>query len=186
MKKIVLTFGILAGMINAAAGILLVSWGGDELVHANSMWIGYLVMIISLSMIFVGVKQYRDQHLGGVITFVKAFLTGLYIALVAAAIYVAGWEIYLQVSDLDFIETYRVSVIENMRDEGASAVEISEMEEEMDNFAEIYENPFYRVLITLSEILPVGLIITLISAALLRKSSFLPSEENVNTDAKAI
>jgi len=186
MKKIVLTFGILAGMINAAAGILLVSWGGDELVHANSMWIGYLVMIISLSMIFVGVKQYRDQHLGGVIKFGKAFLVGLYIALVAGVIYVVSWEAYLQVSEVNFMENYQESVISNMREEGASATEISEMEEEMDNFAEIYENPFYRVLITLSEILPVGLIITLISAALLRKSSFLPSEENVNTDAKAI
>lgn len=186
MKKIVLTFGIIAGMINAAAGTLLVSWGGDELVHANSMWIGYLVMIISLSMIFVGVKQYRDQHLGGVISFGKAFLAGLYIALVASTVYVGAWEIYMQTSGESFIDTYQTSIIQNMRNEGAADSEIAAMEEELEYYAEIYKNPFYRVLITLSEILPVGLIITLISATLLRKSGFMPSEENVNTDARAI
>lgn len=183
MRNIVLTFGIIAGIINAATATLLEMLAGEELLHANSEWIGYLVMIISLSMIFVGVKQYRDQHLGGVIRFSKAFLVGFYIALVAGAIYVLSWEIYMQVSETDFMETYRLSVIENMREEGAPPAEISEMEEQMDYFAEIYENPFYRVLITLSEILPVGLIITLVSAGLLRKSSFMPAPENRNPDA---
>jgi hypothetical protein len=186
MRKIVLTYGIIAGIINAATATVLVTLAGEELLHANSEWIGYLVMIVSLSMIFIGVKQYRDWHLGGIISFGKAFLVGLYIALVAAAIYVISWEIYMQLSDMDFMETYSTAVIEDMRAEGAAPAEISEMQEQMDYFAGIYENPFYRVFITLSEILPVGLIITLISAFLLRKSSFMAAPENRNSDAQAI
>ena len=88
MKKIVFTFGIIAGFINIMTDILLTNLGGEEMMHSNTQWIGYLVMVIALSLIFVGVKQYRDKHLGGVIKFGKAFLIGLYISLVAGAIYV--------------------------------------------------------------------------------------------------
>lgn len=182
MKKIVFTYGIIAGVINTGIAGLLYMIKGDELMHANSIWIGYLVMIIALSMIFVGVRQFRDQHLGGVIKFGKAFLVGLYIALIASVIYVGAWEIYMQTSGEGFIDTYQASIIENMRDEGAADSEIAAMEEELKYYAEIYENPFLRVFVTLSEILPVGVIIALISAALLRKSDFMPSGENVNPD----
>ena len=186
MKKIVLTFGMFAGLINVGTGILLVNLAGEEMVHANSQWIGYLVMIIALSMIFVGIKQYRDEHLGGVIKFGKAFLTGLYIALIASAIYVGVWELYLQVSGVDFIANYQASMIENMQADGASQAEISAMKDQMEFYAEMYENPFLRILITLSEILPVGLNISLISAALLRKSTFFPSNKNIDPEAQAI
>lgn len=186
MSKIILTFGILAGLINVVIATLLTNFAGDEMMHANSEWVGYLVMIIALSMIFVGVKQYRDNYLGGVIKFGKAFLVGLYIALVASAFYVGGWEIYLQTSDVNFMETYSTSVIENMEADGASDEAIAEMEEQIQFYSDMYENPFFRVLLTLSEILPVGLIISLISAALLRKSTFMPAEENMNPNASAI
>ena len=83
------------------------------------------------------------------------------------------------------METYSTSVIESMKADGASAAEISEMEEQMKYYTEMYENPISRMLITLSEILPVGLIISLISAALLRKSTFMPDEENIDTEATA-
>ncbi|MGN8226273.1 DUF4199 domain-containing protein [Gracilimonas sp. BCB1] len=185
MKQIVFTFGIIAGFINIMTGILLTNLGGEEMMHSNTQWIGYLVMIIALSLIFVGVKQYRDQYLGGVIKFGKAFLIGLYISLVAGAIYVGTWEVYLAATDLNFMETYSTSVIESMKAEGASPSEISEMEEQMQYYTEMYENPISRMFITLTEILPVGLIISVISAALLRKSTFMPSEENINPEASA-
>lgn len=185
MKKIVLTFGIIAGVINTIVATILTNVAGDELMHFNTEWVGYLVMIIALSMIFVGVKQFRDQHLGGVIKFGKAFLVGFYITLIASIIYVGGWEIYLQTSDVDFMATYSTSVIENMKAEGAPESEITAMEKQMDFYTEMYENLLYRILITLTEILPVGILITLISAALLRNSSFLPAEENTNPNAAA-
>lgn len=186
MKKIIITFGMLAGAINALMATLLTNFGGEELIHANAEWVGYLVMIIALSMIFVGVKQFRDKQLGGVIKFGKAFLVGLYIALIASVIYVGVWEIYLAVSGVDFIAVYQDSLIQNMIADGATQTEISAMKEELQYYADIYKNPALRTLVTLSEILPVGLIIALISAGLLRKSSFMPAEENVNPEAKAI
>ncbi len=183
MKKIVFVYGIIAGAINTGLTMLLFLVWGDDLLHLNAEWIGYLIMIIALTMIFMGVKQYRDKHLGGVIKFGKAFLVGLYIALVASAIYVGAWEVYLQTSGDDFITSYQTSVVENMREEGASEEQIAQMMEDLEYYAEMYENPFLRVLITLSEILPVGLLIALISAVLLRKPGFMPAEGNITSES---
>lgn len=186
MKKIVFVYGIIAGAINIGAALLLTNLFGEEMAHANMEWLGYLVMIIALTIIFVGIKQFRDKHLGGVITFGKAFLAGLYIALVASTIYVGSWEVYIQTSGEDWIENYQASLIESMREQGAAEEEISVTKEKLEYYADMYENPFTRVLITLSEILPVGILISLISAALLRKSSFMPDSENVDMEAAAI
>lgn len=185
MKKIVFVYGFLAGVINLGVALLLTNFFGDEMAHANTEWLGYLVMIIALTMIFVGIKQFRDKHLGGVIKFGKAFLVGFYIALVASAIYVGSWEVYIQTSGEDWIENYQASLIEDMHEQGATEEEITAQKEELAYYADMYKNPLLRILITLSEILPVGLLISLISAALLRKSSFMPSDENIELDASA-
>lgn len=181
MKKIVLTYGILAGAINAGMAYALTTVFGDELMHANAEWVGYTVMIIALAMIFVGVKQYRDRELGGVIKFGRAFLVGLYIALVASVIYVGVWEIYMNTEGEDFIEEYTSSYITQMEEDGATPAEIKEVEAEMDYYKEIYRKPLLRMLVTLSEILPVGLIIALISAAVLRNNKLIPPERPTGT-----
>lgn len=186
MKKIVLVYGVIAGAINIAVALLLTTIFGDDMAHSNTEWLGYLIMIIALTLIFMGIKQFRDKHLGGVIKFGKAFLTGLYIALVASAVYVGMWEVYIQTSGENWIENYQTSLIEGMREQGATEQEITIQKKELEYYADIYKDPFTRTLITLSEILPVGLIISLISAALLRKSTFMPADENINPNASAL
>ncbi|MTI89211.1 MAG: DUF4199 domain-containing protein [Balneolaceae bacterium] len=181
MKKIVFTYGVLAGAINTVIAYLLTTIAGDDLMHANAEWVGYLIMIIALSIIFVGIKQYRDKHLGGIIKFGKAFLTGLYIALVASVIYVGVWEIYMQTSGEGFIDTYQASYMETLRAEGATAKELAEASEKMEYYKKMYSNTFLRMLITLSEILPVGIIISLISALLLKNSTVLPASDEDTT-----
>ena len=86
----------------------------------TSEWFGYLVMLAALSMIFVGVKRFRDVECGGVIRFGRAFAVGLGIALVAAAVYVIGWELYQAASGFDFMADYSASIVESMRSQGAS------------------------------------------------------------------
>lgn len=186
MKRIVFIYGIIGGVLVLGISALIFVVLGDQFSHAQNELFGYLVMIISLSIIFVGIKQYRDKELGGVIKFKQAFLVGLYMSLIAGTIYVANWEVYMQTAGDSFIENYQASIIENMQKGGSSEEEIAEQREENEKYKKIYSNTFLRILITYSEILPVGLAITLISAALLRKSSFLPDDENVNPEAQAI
>ena len=76
--------------------MLTVGIASDLSNHTTSLWFGYLVMLVALSLIFVGVKRYRDSQCGGVINFGPAFVLGLAIAAVAALVYALVWESYLQ------------------------------------------------------------------------------------------
>ena len=178
MRKVTLTFGLLAGAIESAfmiVGIVLWVKAG---IAVDSMLIGYAVMVISLSMVFFGIKSYRDNYQGGKLRFWKGIQVGLLITLTASLMYAITWETYNQVSPASaeaFINLYTKSQIDKLREKGASAVEIDKKAGELDKAMKMYRNPAIRFSITLMEILPVGVIITLISAALLKKKEFLPA-----------
>ncbi len=178
MKRIIFIYGLLSGAI--IIGIIIASmmiWG----MEGQSEWLGYLIMVAALSLIFFGIKSYRDQELGGVITFGTAFSVGLGISVVAGIVYVGAWETYLQTTDADFMGQYASSYIEQLQAEGASEQEIADARKMMDEYKAMYENPLTRLGITFLEIFPVALLITLISAGLLRKSSFLPADNLVDS-----
>ena len=61
-----------------------------------------------------------------------------------------------------------------MHEKGASAAEIAAMEKEMATFKENYKNPLFNVGMTFLEVFPVGLIMTLVSAAILRRKPQSP------------
>ena len=144
--------------------------------HATgSELFGYLVMLAGLSLLFVGVKRYRDVECGGVIRFGRAFLVGLGIAVVAAIVYAAVWEVFLALSGRDFMAEYSAAILDGMRAEGASAAALAAKQEAMRGLAEMYRNPLLRIPMTMAEILPVGLIVALVSAGLLRNPRLLPA-----------
>lgn len=174
MTRLILTFGIAAGLV-VAIPMCLIAANAESGSTATSLFTGYLIMLLALSLIFVGVKRRRDRELGGVIRFVPALLAGLGISVVAGVIYVIGWEITLAVTDYAFIDSYSTATIEAARAKGSSPAEIAAVVAEMDEFRRQYVNPFVRLPFTFIEIFPVGLLISLISAALLRNSRFLPA-----------
>ena len=175
MSRIILVYGLIAGAVAIAAMTLSATLGSGS--EATSLFVGYLILLAACSLIFVAVKRYRDRELGGVIRFGTAMGLGLGVALVATIAYVAGWEAYLWSTDYSFFPKYIEMKIESMRAAGASAAEISSATREMAGMAQLYEKFAWRVLFTLAEILPVGLVVALISAALLRNSRFLPARE---------
>lgn len=175
MKKTIITFGLIAGAIIASVIALGLAWDTSSEHLAGLEWLGYAVMIIAFSMIFVAIKGYRDGELGGVIRFGTAFGVGIGVTLVASVIYVVAWEISLAMTDYAFIEDYTQSVISAEAAAGASDAELAALQAEMDVMKKRYSNPLFRVLITLLEIFPVGLLISLISAAVLRNSKVLPA-----------
>jgi len=174
MPRIILIFGTIAGLIVAVPMCLLVA-NSEPGSAATSHFTGYLIMLLALSLVFVGVKRLRDRELGGVIRFVPALLAGLGISAVAGVIYVIGWEITLAVTDFAFIDSYSSAAIEAARAKGASAAEVEAVAAKMDEFRQQYANPLFRLPVTFIEIFPVGLLVSLISAALLRNSRFLPA-----------
>ena len=179
MKKIVLTFGLISGVIIAALMWLMLAMMKAGVANSDHgdyalIW-GYATMIIALSLVFFGIKSYRDNN-GGRITFFKGLQVGILISLISAVCYGISWEAYYRTSGADFMRQYSASYIDKMRAKGASDAEIADTQKQMDQFAELYKNFFVRFGMTLMEILPVGIVVTLISAALLRKSTMLPAE----------
>ncbi|MDJ0918993.1 MAG: DUF4199 domain-containing protein [Woeseiaceae bacterium] len=175
MKKTIITYGLIAGAIIASVTALSLAFDASSEHLAGLEWLGYAVMIIAFSMIFVAIKGYRDKELGGVIRFGTAFGVGIGVTLVASVIYVVAWEINLAITDYAFMEDYTQSLIAAEAADGASDAELAALQADMDVMKERYSNPLFRVPITLLEIFPVGLLITLLSAAVLRNSKVLPA-----------
>ena len=176
MKKTIVVYGLIAGAIIAASAVISLALSSGSSEHlAQLEWLGYAVMIIAFSVIFVAIKGYRDQQLGGVITFGTAFSVGIGVSLIASVIYVVVWEVNLSLTDYVFIEEYTQSYIEAEVAAGASEADLAALRSEMDVMKERYGNPLFRLPITFLEIFPVGLLITLVSAAVLRNSQVLPA-----------
>ncbi|RZJ75086.1 MAG: DUF4199 domain-containing protein [Flavobacterium sp.] len=166
MNKNVILYGLIAGFI-ASVGIASMAFGGT-IDFENSMLVAYASMLLAFSLIFVAVKKQRDAQ-GGAITFGKAFVTGLYITLIASTIYVATWLVCYYFFIPDFMDQYAEFSLSQLRAEGASEAAIAAKQQEMEVFREFYKNPFFNILMTYTEILPIGLLLSLISAAVLKK-----------------
>lgn len=162
MKRSILTYGTIAGLIIIVTNTISLVYGRGQ------AWLGFLVMFIAFSAIFIAIRQYRDDTLGGVISFATAFLMGLAISAVASVVYVAIWELYLAVTDYGFIDTYTTSMVDTKELGGASETELAQVAAEAEKFRAQYSNPIFRLPMTFLEIFPVGLLVSLGSAAVLR------------------
>lgn len=173
--KYPLIYGGIAGVVIIAimATVLTLGQGSD---YATSMITGYLVMLVVLSLIFIGTKRYRDIEQGGVISFGKAFGVGIGIAIVAAIAYALAWEVFLAMTGYVFIDDYsaaQIAAIEAQQlDAQAAASKIAEVE----SARTLYGQPMFRLAISFIEIFPVGLLVTLVSAFFLRHPKGRPDE----------
>ena len=168
MKKIVLTFGLIAGAILAAMMLLSLPFL-DEIGFDRGQLLGYTTMLVAFLLIFFGVRSYRDNVAGGAVRFGRAFTVGMLIAAVASACYVAAWEVYYFKFAPDFMAKYQAHVLETARANGESAEAIARRKAEMDGYAKLYANPAINAAITFFEPLPVALIVSLVSAGVLSR-----------------
>jgi len=173
MGRIIAVYGSIAGVIVILGMFISITFVADH--GTMGMVAGYLSMLVALLFVFIGVKRYRDVNLGGVISFWKALGVGLGIGLVASLFYILGWELYMWQTGGTFMADYIAKSVEDMRAAGKPAAEIARFSAEMGAMAEQYKNPLFRMALTLTEIFPVALLVSLVSAALLRKSSFMPA-----------
>ncbi|MBS1664011.1 MAG: DUF4199 domain-containing protein [Bacteroidetes bacterium] len=172
MKRNILVFGGIAGLIVSIWVVCLAFVG-----HTNDYGelIGYASMIIAFIFILVGVKNYRDKYNQGVISFGKAFRVGLGIALVASTIYVIVWLIEYYCFIPDFMDKYAESMIKKATASGATKEVLDKKISEINGMKELYKNPLMVIGFTYLEILPVGVIIALISALVLKRKTAKPA-----------
>lgn len=133
--------------------------------------LGYLAMILAFTMVFLGVKNYRDQQLNGYITFGQAFLTGMYMVLVTSVIYVVGWMLYYPAFMADFPDTYLQSQLAELESSGLSGEDLAAKKNDIIAWMEWYKKPQNMAGMTFMEIFPVGLVVALISALIWKKKA---------------
>ncbi|NZA27156.1 DUF4199 domain-containing protein [Luteimonas sp. SJ-92] len=175
MFRIVLKYGVIAGLIVGAAlvGVSLAYDGQPP--RDWGMAAGFASMLVALSAVFVGIKRHRDSAGGGVIRFWPAFGLGLAISLVASVIYVAAWELSLVLIDTDFAAMFAAQMIERAEAKGLAGDALAEAVRKAREFEAMYRNPLLRMPMTFVEIFPVGMLVSLVSALVLRNPRVLPA-----------
>ena len=178
MLRYMMVYGALSGAVIIAIMLANFTINDFEIdASPRAMIIGYLIMLTALSLVFVGIKRYRDKELGGVINFGHAFGLGIGMAAVAGVAYVLIFEIYLVATDHAFIDKYTESMIEMQREKGASQEALQKTIDHTDQLKAVYANPLSRMGMTFLELFPLAAIVSLVSALLLRNEKFLPARK---------
>ena len=163
MRRYVLTYGLIAGAILSVLMVISMSLH-DRIGFDRAMVVGYTTMVIAFIMIFFGVKAYRDNVAPGGLSFGRAFAVGFLISLVGTACYVATWQVVHRTIAPDYMDKYAAYSLEESRKAGATEAELAAEAKEMAEFQEMYKNPLVNIAFTFLEPLPVGLILSLVTA----------------------
>jgi hypothetical protein len=169
MKKIVLTFGLISGAIMSGLMTVIMVFA-HQTDPSRGMIIGYTIMVLSFLLVFFGIRSYRENVGHGYIGFGRALGVGLLIMLISCVCYVATWEVVYHKFMPDFGEKYLAQSVERVRASGKSPQEIESEIASMRSMMQLYNsNIFFNMAITFLEPLPVGVLMSLISAFILRK-----------------
>jgi len=168
MKRIVLTFGLITGIILVAMMFLTLPFH-DALGFDRAMIVGYTTMLLAFLLVYFGVRSYRDNVARGAVGFGRAFVVGLLISFVASACYATAWGVYYFSARPDYLTKYQAHEMEKARASGESAEALAKRKAEMEDLARKYENPAFNFALTFLEPMPVALIMSLVSAGVLSR-----------------
>ncbi len=174
MKKTVLIFGIISGLISAGTMLATIPFM-HKISAEKGLIIGYTTMVLAGLLVFFGIRSYRDNFSSGKLTFARGFAVGILITLLSNSFYVATWEFINYRFMPDFAEKYAAQMVAHAKASGASQQKIQEVTRQAENFQRNYHNPVYNIGMTFLEVFPVFLGITLLSAAILRRKSAVPA-----------
>jgi hypothetical protein len=168
----ILVYGSVAGLV---VGIplfgLTVASGGNG--PPGGLLLGYTIMLVALSAVFAGVKRYRDIDRGGVVGFLPALGLGLGISMVASLFYVMAWEAAIAYAHIDFGGFYAKYLVHHAKTHGVTGAALAKVIADAEAFRRNYADPLYRMTESFTEIFPVGVLVSLISAGLLSNRRFL-------------
>jgi hypothetical protein len=172
MKRTILTFGLISGALSSLMMVATMPFM-DKIGFDKGYVVGYTSIVLSFLLVFFGIRSYRDNVGNGQITFTKGFAVGISITLISCIFYVVTWEILYFTLLPDFMDKYDAYVVGKLKASGASATAVQAQAEQLKRLKELYKNPLINAAMTFIEPFPVGLLITLLSAAVLRKKAQL-------------
>jgi hypothetical protein len=168
MKKTILTFGLISGAISSVLMSVTLPFA-HKIGFNKALLMGYTTIVLSFLLVFFGVRSYRDNESKGHITFTKAFAVGICITMISCICYVGTWEVLYFNFMPGFLDEYNAGVIAKLKASGADPAAVQAKIEELKQVAARYQNPLINAAMTFIEPFPVGLVMTLFSAAILRR-----------------
>lgn len=168
MKKTIVTFGLISGVISSLmmVGTMLYS---DKIGFERGYVVGYTTIVLAFLLVYFGIRSYRDNVAGGMISFGKGFAVGISITLISCVFYVLTWQVLYFKFMPGFMDKWTAHTVDKLRASGASDATILAKVQQMKKYKEMYDNPLTNAAMTFIEPFPVGLLITVLSAAVLRK-----------------
>ena len=170
MKKTIITFGLISGVISSLLMVCTIPFF-HRIGFDTALILGYASIVLSFLLVYFGIRSYRDNVANGQITFGKAFGVGLCITLISCVFYVGTWEVLSHTVYQDYMDQESAAMIAKAQASGASAQALQAQMDQIQQMKVMYANPLYNSLLTFIEPFPVGLLITLVSAAVLRKKA---------------
>jgi hypothetical protein len=168
MKRVIGVFGLISGAI-CVVMMILSSIFREQIGWERSMAVGYTTMILSLGVIFFAVQSYKNNVGGGYVSFGRAFKIGLWITLISSAIYAGTWLVIYYNTEPNIMEQYYAHMVDKMKADGASQAELAKAAKDKEWGMKIFDNPVTNFLWAfIFEPFPIGLIISLITALILR------------------
>lgn len=167
MKKIIWIHGLIIGILLSTNAIIMMTMMVNGTFMKGNDALGYAVLIAMFSIIYFGIRKYRNLYTNGAFPFGKAFKIGAMIALVASSMYVLFGLGYYYLFVPEFLDAY----IQYVLDQCTSPEELAEKSVQMANFKEMHQNPVFAILVSYMEVLPLGLIVALVSALILKRKN---------------
>jgi Protein of unknown function (DUF4199) len=168
MKNTIIKYGLISGALAAVCPLIMTlvlkSYGFD-----NTAYVGYTLIILTMSVIFFGIKAYRDNVNEGQVSFKNGLLIGLGIAVISSVCYSLSWMVIYYNFIPTFMEDYAAFSIQKLKESGASELDLAKAQTELQQFKDLYKTPLGVFAITLIEPLPVGILGALVSAFILKK-----------------
>lgn len=180
MKRTILIYGLILGAILSINMFFVVQLFYHSPDFKSNDFVGYSAQVLVFSLVFFGIRNYRNKQLGGVISFGKALKTGVIITLIASTLYVIVWLFYYYLFVPDFIDKFIPHVLKETARKGATPEQLAETTKQMEQYREMYKSPFFVILLTYAEVVPVGLIVALISSFILKRKQ---KKENTLSNA---
>ena len=119
MKKIVITFGLISGALMAVFMFATLPFHDKIGFDKWGLVVGYTSMVLSFTLVFFGIRSYRENIGAGAITFGRAFAVGILITLISSVLYVVTWEImYFGVPS--FGDKFMAMCVAHIKNSGAS------------------------------------------------------------------
>src|SRR5262245_32428759 len=168
----IISYGIIGALIVGSlmyAGSLDFAKDGHQS-STGGLVVGYLTQVIALTFVFLGVKAHRDNALGGVIKFFPALGIGLAISAIATLGWVISWEIVMGMTHFDITGMMKEQMVAQAQASGGGEAAVQKAITDAENFGKMYQNPLFRMPMSFMEMFPVGVLVSLISAAILRNS----------------